>query len=54
VCRPVTPLDHAHGGTDLLLDDDGRARAAPNAEVAKQATIVAYADDFKLMMIVAR
>ncbi|MBV8411872.1 MAG: MFS transporter, partial [Alphaproteobacteria bacterium] len=28
-------------------------RAALNAEVTKQATIVAYADDFKLMMIVA-
>ena len=28
-------------------------RAALNAEVTKQATIVAYADDFKLMLIVA-
>jgi DHA2 family multidrug resistance protein len=28
-------------------------RAALNAEVTKQATVVAYADDFKLMMIVA-
>jgi DHA2 family multidrug resistance protein len=28
-------------------------RAALNAEVTKQATIVAYADDFKLIMIVA-
>jgi DHA2 family multidrug resistance protein len=28
-------------------------RAALNAEVTKQATIVAYADDFKLMMLVA-
>lgn len=28
-------------------------RAALNAEVTKQATVVAYANDFKLMMIVA-
>ena len=27
-------------------------RATLNAEVTKQATVVAYADDFKLMMIV--
>jgi MFS transporter, DHA2 family, multidrug resistance protein len=43
---PVAPLHFWNTATTV-------DRAAPNAEVTKQASIVAYANDFKLMMIVA-
>ena len=37
----------------FLEHGDDAGRAALNAEVTRQASVVAYANDFKLMMVVA-
>src|SRR5215471_9902453 len=52
----VTPFNDAlaQGGASHIWNmATTLGRAALNAEVTKQASVVAYADDFKLMMIVA-
>ena len=52
----VTPFNDAlaalAAGPHLGHDDDAW-QAALNAEVTKQAAVIAYANDFKLMMVVA-
>src|SRR5262249_36784865 len=53
---PVTPLNHPLNALwPLALWNMATTlgRAALNAEVTKQASVVAYANDFKLMMLVA-
>jgi len=52
----VTPFNNAlmHGGAARFWDlTTAAGRTALNSEITRQATIIAYDDDFKLMMIVA-
>ena len=55
LARHVTPFNDALGtaAPSHFWSLATLGRAAPNAEVTKQASVVAYANDFKLMMIVA-
>jgi DHA2 family multidrug resistance protein len=52
----ITPYNEAlrqPGAAEIWNLATAGGRAALNAEITRQATIIAYADDFKLMMIVA-
>jgi DHA2 family multidrug resistance protein len=56
IAAQVTPFNDAlHLGAAARIWDMASAagRAALNAEITRQATIIAFNDDFKLMMIVA-
>jgi DHA2 family multidrug resistance protein len=52
----VTPFNEAlrHPGAAQIWNlGTAAGRAALNAEITRQATIIAYADDFKLMMMIS-
>ncbi len=56
IAAGVTPYDHAldHGAVARLWNPLHAAGAAAlNGEITRQATIIAYVDDFKLMMVVS-
>ena len=56
IAANVTPFNHAlHSGIVARLWNPLHAggAAALNAEITRQATIIAYVDDFKLMMLVS-